>query len=450
MKNFIQKWILHNLPFKILAIVLAMVLWLLFSNMEDPIITTSFTVPVEVEHLSEFQKQNRYVEIEGEDDPGNITLDVYLRARGSVIESLRNRSVSSFLSAYIDLYELNTSESSRLIIHYNLSPAVRADLYTLRNQSYFTVQVEETMSREIPVTYQILGTPADGYLYLSDDDDIQVNPSRLTVTGPQSQVELIDHGYVTIRVDGASANVNKVGAISLMNEANELADIDASMITTSVGEVSVFVPIYTRKTVGIQPYLSGKVADGYEYTGNLSTDIDSVEIFGQESTLNKISSIALPEIDLSQITGSYTITYPIQDILDDAYGDNVVRPMAGNPDSVTVTFSVEEQRRETFSVKTSDITITGINQEFSDRYEFVFNTQEVELELYGLSANLEEYDPANLKVALRLKEGDLTEGIHTLPLEITGLGALKCDGANVSYTITAIQQPEDSSEQTAE
>ena len=39
MKQFLKKYILHNLGFKIVAIVLAVGLWVLFTNMDDPIRT---------------------------------------------------------------------------------------------------------------------------------------------------------------------------------------------------------------------------------------------------------------------------------------------------------------------------------------------------------------------------------------------------------------------------
>ena len=98
MKEFIQKWILHNLGWKIFSLIMAIVLWLIFTNIEDPLTTTNYIVQVEVEHLDEYKDQNRYIEVEGEQDLDNLTLTVYFRGRSSEVERLKNRAVSSSLS----------------------------------------------------------------------------------------------------------------------------------------------------------------------------------------------------------------------------------------------------------------------------------------------------------------------------------------------------------------
>ena len=149
MKKFVQKWILHNLHYKIIALVIAIFVWILFTNSNDPITTYSFDTQVNVLHQEEYEEQGRYVEIEGTDDFSTLSVEVYVRARRSVGETLRNRAVSSFLNVYVDLFELESSDSNRLILHYEFSDSsVNAELYSIRNRSYLTVDVEENITIE--------------------------------------------------------------------------------------------------------------------------------------------------------------------------------------------------------------------------------------------------------------------------------------------------------------
>lgn len=46
MKNKSQKFFLKNIPLKLLGLVLAICLWLILNNTQDPVITSSVTVPI--------------------------------------------------------------------------------------------------------------------------------------------------------------------------------------------------------------------------------------------------------------------------------------------------------------------------------------------------------------------------------------------------------------------
>ena len=52
-KMFLQKWIVNNIGFKILALVFAFVLWLVITNTTDPVTTRTITgIPVQIENES--------------------------------------------------------------------------------------------------------------------------------------------------------------------------------------------------------------------------------------------------------------------------------------------------------------------------------------------------------------------------------------------------------------
>ena len=443
-KEFIQKWIIHNLHYKIIALILAVVLWFVFTNMKDPIRTYSYLVPIEVLHQTEFAEQGRYLEIEGSTEFSDLSVEVYVQARTSVQENLRSKTPTSFLKAYVDLYELS-SDDKRLLIYYEFTDpqvAQNAEINESRSRSYLSVDIEENIVVEIPVQVVITGQPDDGYLYIDGDPNIQINPSTITLTGPANQVSQFDHGKVSISVYGANANINKTGQVILEDASGRAVSYSRDVVRASVSEVSVFVPIYIHKTVSMQPYLTGSAPEGYEYTGDISLDYTSVQIYGPESTLNKVNNIRLPDIDISDIRGEYEKTFDLQAILDELYGAGVVKLMMGTSQTVTVSFTIGEQIEQMYEFYTEEISILGLGKDF----ELAFKTLTVSVTLYGLPSEFEAFNPNNLRMTLRLKTADLTAGEHTGTLDVSGLGGLQCDGATVTFTITKIEKPEESSE----
>ena len=167
--------------------------------------------------------------------------------------------------------------------------------------------------------------------------------------------------------------------------------------------------------------------------------MDSVEIYGQESILNKINNISLPEIELDTITGSFSERCYLQKLLNDNYGDNTVRLMSGSPIAVTVSLSVEKQQERTITLPTDRIAVSGQGD-----FDYDFELNSVDIVVYGLPANVEAYDEADLVATLRLKPSDLTAGIHSVSLDITGLGQLKAKETKVNVVLRAKNNAESS------
>lgn len=422
MKNLLKKWFTHNLLLKIAALVIALLLWFIFYSEADPITQGTFRVNVEVQHLDEFLSDGHYVSLEDEEDISQLQLDVVLSARSSVLEQLRDLEVSSFIHVYVDLYELEGSTSNRLMIHYEMLPGIyynRFNFVELRNQSYYIVTVDDSSTKEIEVQYEISGMPEDGYMFLVGDEEIQISPETITITGPSTQLEEVAYGKVRARVSGATANVNSTNDIVLYNSNDEVIDNTSGAITKSVEEASVFVPIYMVKTVELKaPRIEGSVPNGYEYASDLAVSVDQIEIYGQESVLNRIEEITLPSIDLSEITSDYSETLDLNEVLQALYPDNEVRLTENSASEVQVTFSVQRQQTRQISVPTSRITVSGASEEWTEA--FTGNT--LQFTVVGLAEKVEALDPNQLTLTVRLKESDFIAGKHNVDVAVTGLG----------------------------
>ena len=423
MKEKIKHWLTHNILLKLVALVLAILTWMAFYSGEDPIIPASFEVPVEVVHLEEFKSQGHYIAIEGEENLEDLTVEVFIQARTSVIEQLRVQDPTSFIYAYVDVYELEEGNAERLMIHYedvNTAPRLKYDFYDLKNTSYFDVDVDNSTTKEIEVRYEISGKPEEGYMYLPDDENIKITPEVITLTGPSNQLEKIEYGKVTIRIADANANVIKSGDIVLHEADGDVVRYSRDVIRSSISEASVFVPIYMKKTVGVQPYLSGQVPAGYEYGKDATVSQAKVEIYGPESVVNRINNIALPTVDLSTLTADYQATIDLEKLLQEQY-DGEVRVVNEEMSKVDLTFTIGQQQTRSFEISTSEVTVAGNRNDWSVNFaEDTFN-----LEVVGLERNLDEFDPDAVRFSVRLQEGDFVAGKHAVVVSVTELGEVK-------------------------
>ena len=422
MSEKLKHWLTHNVLLKAVALTLAILTWLVFYSSEDPIVAAYFNVPVEVINLGEFNSQGHYINIEDEKDLENLTLDVSIKARTSVIERLRSMDTASFVRVYVDVYEADENSVDRLRIHYedvSRDTSLRFEFNEIKNKSYYDVVVDNSVSKEIEVRYDISGTPEDGYMYLEDDPNIQISPEVITLTGPSSQLEKIEYGKVTIRIAGANANINKKGDIVLHEADGDVVKYSRDVIRASISEGSVFVPIYMKKTVKVQPYISEKAPEGYEYGGDVELSVSEVEIFGPESVVNRITNISLPAVDISAMTENYKETVDLGALLQELYKGEV-RIVDEEQSTTELSFSIVKQESRIFEFETSKDWITGNKND----WEVSFVDEKIYVEVIGIPKNLNAIDPESITLSIALNEEDFVAGRRDVSVKVGGLGNL--------------------------
>lgn len=448
MAERLRRWLTHNLLFKFIALVIAVLLWFIFAMTEDPTEAFSVTATVRVENLEEFREQNHYITLDGEENLETLEVEVWMRARRSVSEQLQARSVSSYLDVYVDVYELSEISANRLMIHYdiidkNLQEDIRFN--EVRNKSYFEAQVDDTVTKEVDVIYEITGQSATDYIYLSDDNDILVTPETITLTGPQEQLDKVDYGKVTVRLVGEKANVSKRSSIVLYGADDNVVTFSRDIISLSSAEASVFIPIYMVKTVALEISLTDEVPKGYEYGKDISMTQDEITVYGQENVLNQISSIALPEISLAEQTHNFSQRYNLNEVLKDLYPHAEVRLAENSAQEVIVRFTVEAQEEREFELETANIRVYGLRNGWS----YAFTDETLSLKLLGLRKNLNAFDLDDVTVTVRLDEGNYNvSGVQEVKVVVEGLGnlSLKDERLTTNITLQEIRETDESSE----
>ena len=107
--------IIKNLGLKILALVTAIVLWLIVVNINDPVISTTFSgVPVEILNANLLTAEGKVYEVlEGTDE-----ISITVSAKRSILDYLNNGN----LHATADIAELNESDGTNQCIDFHGEP----------------------------------------------------------------------------------------------------------------------------------------------------------------------------------------------------------------------------------------------------------------------------------------------------------------------------------------
>ena len=124
-----------------------------------------------------------------------------------------------------------------------------------------TVTLEQNESRVCPITVQPIGTLALGYAA----DQTQLTPDQVTLQGPASAVSAVSNCVVRISLDGLRQDFSgPVSALPVDASGNLVARVAVTPPT-----VQVKIPINQKqgfRDVAVRPVITGQLASGYQVT----------------------------------------------------------------------------------------------------------------------------------------------------------------------------------------
>ena len=166
----------------------ALLVWLFIVNIDDPYKTKSYMVHVDLTNEDALRSVHKVYEIvEG----GTATVRV--RGRRSVVDNLD----ASDIKATADLSELSAVNS--VDIKPSLKIATSSDV-ELECRQVLKVSLEDMETKQVKVTVETEGTPAEGYTVGS----CNAKPNVIEVSGGESVIDRIATVKVTLNVNGAS------------------------------------------------------------------------------------------------------------------------------------------------------------------------------------------------------------------------------------------------------
>jgi len=172
MRDFLRRYVLHNLGLKLISLGLAVGLWLAVAR--DPMAEVAVNVPIE------FHNMPANLEISAESIP---TAQIRLRGPERIVHQLR----SSDVYVGIELGDLKPGERTfDLTDHQIHRPTGLEVVQVVPSQVHFAF--DERLMRRIPVQPRVVGSFASGYQI----GQVLADPALVTIIGPKKHVEAVE------------------------------------------------------------------------------------------------------------------------------------------------------------------------------------------------------------------------------------------------------------------
>lgn len=289
-----DKWLRNNNIIRIVAVLVGLLLWVIVrldvQNSTGPsqpttISQTYTNVSVQVIGLDE----ERFTLMSYE--PQRVTLTVVGTA-----SSLRR--VNDNYRVLLNLTDVQPGEHLVSLTHEGFPSNVQVVL----DPPNVAVKIDEKERKELPVTIELSGAPAEGY---TAGEPI-VQPDRVNVTVESSLADGVASVVGLVDIGGAKETVRREVRLVALDPDGKEVDI---AVTPAVVEVQV--PVTSPfKTVPLRVSLEGAPPAGFAVE-SFAQSVQEVTVYGPQSTLAGISFYDGFGIDLSRITESRTFEFEL-------------------------------------------------------------------------------------------------------------------------------------------
>ncbi|HIC90183.1 MAG TPA: hypothetical protein EYP04_12385 [Anaerolineae bacterium] len=258
-----------NLGSIVLSLLLAVIVWVVAVEQEDPVVNRDFPTPISV---------TRVGPDEGIIPFGTLLPTVRVRVRGprSAVELLRTNN----FTAIMDLRGLPPGTHDVPVRVSCSDPRVKV---VEVQPAQIRVLLDRKEQKRFPVRVEILDSPAVGYFIPSDP---VVVPAEVEVSGPARLVDQVAEVVVSISVQEATSTVSRLRPVVV----RDAQDIPVSGVRVKPVSVQVTVTVQQRPgfaAVTVLPRRQGQPAPGYRVSG-VTVEPSIVTVFGSSKAIEKI------------------------------------------------------------------------------------------------------------------------------------------------------------------
>ncbi|HWO94045.1 MAG TPA: CdaR family protein [Dehalococcoidia bacterium] len=398
------RWVRENLTLGLLAVGLAVALWVYVTEEENPRVTVDVTPAVRV----------RAVNVP--EGAAVLGLGAPVAIRASAPEDVAEGLVGEDFDATVDLegLSLGSFDVPVQVNHVGDGHGVQV-VQVVPGRVNVTLQPLREV--ELPVRAEIGLRPPIGYDIASDPE---VTPDTVTVSGPEDLIERVVE--VTARIDLANATADVRANVPLV-ASNGTSAIEGVTIEPDTASVTVAIQ-QTRfeRAFAVNPRITGNPAPGYS-VASVEVEPPTVVLSGPLDALDEVSAAQTNEIDLSGAISD--IVQQVQLELPDE-----VR-VRGGPDTVQVRVRIIPQTgRARFAVPP---TLQGVGDGLAARSLDPF----VQIDVEGPLPQLQGLGPASF-VAIADVSGE-GEGQHEVDVSVrapAGLRVISVDPESVRVEVT--------------
>ncbi len=318
----------RNLGMKVLSVAIAILIWLLVANTNDPVITKRFAdVPVQIENEKALT-DNGYAYKILEGDKVSFTV----KGKKSIVNNL----TSNDFRVVADFSKLSLTDA----IPIDVTSDKYQDQLEINLGSTNTMKIEkdEIASVNLPVNAIVNGSVADGY-YVGEST---TTPNLIGVTGPKNLLQHAKEIRATVEMDEIKEDITVSAKPVLYSDTGEV--IESSQIEMDATSVNVSIVLWKTKDVKVNLTYTGNPASGYAVS-SFDYVPKTVRVAVSQDYYDELESLDLGEVSLEGLDEHYEKNI---DIDSSSFPDGVI--LADNITSIKVNAKIEKEitRKLTF------------------------------------------------------------------------------------------------------
>ncbi len=394
-----------------ISLLVAILFWVYVDNEQGNTITEDFSaIPIEFIGATD-TLPNRDLMVA---EVSTETVDLVLSGPRAAITNLKRDDIV----LQVNLSSINSVGTYPLNYELVSTNGVNRKDITIDRASVSTVTVKviEMFEKTVPVDVDIIGQLPDGFIFMSDL--LVVEPSSITVTGPEAKVDAVDKAQLMVDLTGAKETVSREFEYQLLDIDGNVLDRDA--VTVSNKRVAVTAPLYINKTLELEVDLIESPGSMSENV-NVSINPKTIEVAGEPSELAGKDSIVLGQLKLKDFLDDKTVLMEIK-----LPGDECINVSGVNSAEVTVTF----QNLETRMFSVTNISAIGMKEGRT----FSRVTNSVDVLVRGPEEDLAMMTGEEIRIVVDL-ESYTANGTHNVPANVLVDGYPEV-GAVGSYSVT--------------
>lgn len=394
--------ITNNLSLKILSLIVAIFIWLLVINVDNPIITKTFTV-TDVQLLNE-----AYIDADGKmcmRDEEQQPIRVTIKAQRKILDDISVMDIR----AVADLQQAVSLDTTPVMVPITASVGkIPAENIEVSPQN-LSLHIEDKETQEFVVTVTTNNTrPDKGY----EIGNLISNPEKLRITGPTSLINKIDKVVASVNVNGAVADVTKETDVTVIDKnGEEFSSQDMSYL--NVSKVYVSARLWKVRTdVKISAECSGSPAEGYQIE-SVTTTPNVISVAGSDEALSALAEqnntiwIPADAIDVSGEDKDHEEKINISEYLPDG-----LKLTSDSSEDVFVHVNILPQGSSVCEIPTKNIKVENI----PEGMQAAFDAAQIEVRVKKTKEDMDDLREKDIKASIDLK--DKKEGSYELPVKI--------------------------------
>ena len=407
-----KRKITDNIPLKIMSVAVAVVVWLIVVNIDNPVGTNYYTL-TNVELINK-----EYVE--SSDTIGKMCMPEEkqdsIRIAITTNKKIRDKIKVSDITATADLQQAVSLDTNPVMVPITVTcsvPGVTPNDIKVTPQN-LSVNLDEKETQEFVVNVS-RGDTKPGKDY--EVGSLTANPEKVRITGPKSLVNKIDKVNATISLDGNTQDFTQDVNLTIIDK-NQEALSDSEMNSLRIennAKVSVTARLWKiRQGVGISAEYVGSPASGYQ-VGTVTTVPDTISVAGSTEGLETLTqndnTITIPadSIDISGESRDVERKISLKDLLPDN-----VKLTSDSSEDVWVTVSILPEGSREFTLSTKDIEVKNK----PDDLQVTFETAQIEIRIKSDTEDLDDLNTeTDIKASIDLKGKE--EGNYKVPVTLS-------------------------------